>query len=140
PIAAVPVAPVARQAVASKETASSPQQQVYEADVVAQRLAATENWLATQGPATSSIQLMVSNDLRQLRNHLKKISHWIEMEQIFVYRSKAGGQPAWTVLYGSFPSREKTAEAMDALPESLKVYRPYLRTVQGIRAEIRRNQ
>ena len=108
--------------------------------MVAQRLAATESWLATQSPATSSIQLMVSNDLRQLRYHLGKISHEIEIEQIFVYRSKVNGQPAWTVLYGSFPGRAKTAAAMDALPESLKVYRPYLRTVQGVRAEIRQNQ
>ncbi|MDD5404388.1 MAG: AAA family ATPase [Sulfuricella sp.] len=141
PVAAVArLAPVARHTEAPQETASSPQPQAHEADVVAQRLAATEKWLATQSPATSSIQLMVSNDLQQLRNHLKKISHEIEMEKIFVYRSKVNGQPAWTVLYGSFPGREKTAEAMDALPESLKVYRPYLRTVQGVRAEIRQNQ
>ena len=140
PVAAAPVPPAARQAVAPNDAAPSPQQKAHEADMVTQRLAATESWLATQSPATSSIQLMVSNDLRQLRYHLGKISHEIEMEQIFVYRSKVNGQPAWTVLYGSFPSRAKTAAAMDALPESLKVYRPYLRTVQGVRAEIRQNQ
>lgn len=139
-VVAALVPPVARQAVAPNDAAPSQQQKAHEADMVAQRLAATENWLATQSPATSSIQLMVSNDLRQLRYHLGKISHAIEMEQIFVYRSKVNGQPAWTVLYGSFPSRAKTAAAMDALPESLKVYRPYLRTVQGVRAEIRQNQ
>ena len=72
--------------------------------------------------------------------HLGKISHEIEMEWVFVYRSKLNGQPAWAELYGSFPCRAKTAAAMDALPESLKVKRPYLRTVQGLRAEIRQHQ
>lgn len=137
---AAPVAPVARQAVVPDVAAQRPQHKANEGDMVAQRLAATENWLATQSPATSSIQLMVSNDLRQLRDHLGKISHEIEMDLIFVYRSKVNGQPAWTVLYGSFPSRAKTVAAMEVLPESLKVYRPYLRTVQGVRAEIRQNQ
>lgn len=109
-------------------------------DMVEQRLAATEAWLATQNPSTSSIQLMVSKDLRQLRDHLGKIGREIEVEQVFVYRTKVNGQPAWTVLYGSFPSRAKTAAAIEALPESLKLYRPYLRTVRGIRAEIGQNQ
>lgn len=149
PVAAALVPPAARQAVAPDEAAQGAGQgdaaqgarhQANEGDMVAQRLAATETWLATQSPATSSIQLMVSNDPRQLRHHLRKISHEIEMEQIFVYRSKVNGQPAWTVLYGGFPDRAKTAAALDALPDSLKVYRPYLRTVQGVRAEIRQNQ
>lgn len=109
-------------------------------DMVAQRLAATEAWLATQSPAVCSIQLMVSNDLRQLRHHLGKIGHEIEMEQVFVYRTKVNGQPAWTVLYGSFPTRAQTVAAMQALPESLKVYHPYLRTVRGVKAEIGQNQ
>ena len=105
-------------------------------DMVAQRLAATERWLDAQSPATSSIQLMGSNDQRQLRHHLGKIGHAIEMDQVFVYRTKVQGKPAWTVLYGSFPSRAEAAAALERLPESLKSYKPYLRTVQGIRAEI----
>ena len=45
----------------------------------------------------------------------------------------AGGA-IWALLLIVF-----SAFAIDALPESLKVYRPYLRTVQGVRAEIRQN-
>lgn len=132
---AVPDKPVSMSPAAAPAVPPAP----LAGDMVEQRLAATEAWLATQNPATSSIQLMVSNDLRQLRHHLGKIGHEIEMEQVFVYRTKVNGQPAWTVLYGSFPSRAQTVAAMQALPESLKVYHPYLRTVRGVKAEIGQN-
>lgn len=111
-------------------------------DIVTQRLEATENWLATQARATGSIQLMGSNDLQQLRWQLEKLGRDrdLEMDQIFVYRTRIKGQSAWTVLYGSFPGRVEAVAALARLPESLKANRPILRTLQGIRAEIAGNQ
>jgi len=135
-VAGVAQAPV--PVMASQETGSSGPPDA--GDMVTQRLVATEKWLAGQKPATSSIQLMGSNDLQQLRRHLVKIGRAIEMDQIFVYRTKVNGQPAWTVLYGSFATRAEAAAALEKLPESLKSYHPYLRTVQGVRAEINQFQ
>jgi type II secretory pathway predicted ATPase ExeA len=109
-------------------------------DIVTQRLAATDSWLSKQGRSTSSIQLMGSNDLQQLRRHLLKMGRDIEMDHVFVYRTKINGAPAWTVLYGSFTSRAEAAAALAHLPESLKANRPILRTLQGIRAEIAEHQ
>ena len=109
-------------------------------DPVAQRLAATERWLAEQGPATTSIQLMSANNPEQLRQQLRKIGQMIEMERLFVYRTKVNGQPAWTVLYGGFSTRAEAAGALERLPSSLKAYHPYLRTVQGVRGEIEQNR
>lgn len=105
-------------------------------DILAQRLAATEGWLSGQKSGTSSIQLMGTNNLQQLRWQLAKMGHDIEMDQIFVYRTKVNGQPSWTVLYGSFSGRAEAAAALAHLPEHLKANRPILRTLQGIRAEI----
>lgn len=105
-------------------------------NVFERRLAATEKWISKQGPSTTSIQLMGSNDIKLLRWQLDKIGRDVEMDQIFVYRTKVSGQPAWTVLYGSFPGRSEAAAALAHLPESLKANRPILRTLQGIRAEI----
>lgn len=110
------------------------------ADIVTQRLAATESWLSRQGRATSSIQLMGSNDLQQLRWQLVKMGRDVEMDQIFVYRTRINGKPAWTVLYGSFPGRAEAAAALAHLPEPLKANRPILRTLQGVRAEIAEHQ
>jgi septal ring-binding cell division protein DamX len=55
-----------------------------------------------------------------------------------VYRTTANQKPFLTVLFGSFNSYRAAQEALDKLPESLKVNRPFLRTVGGIREEIAR--
>jgi len=101
------------------------------------RLAATSNWLDTARPQTYTIQLMSSGNEQQLNHHLKFLSNIIEINSLFVYRTLAKGVPAVNVVWGSFDSHGEAREAMAKLPPSLKAYRPLLRTVQGIRAEVR---
>jgi len=43
-------------------------------------------------------------------------------------------------LYGSFDDRRAAQEALAKLPANLKAYKPVLRTMQGIRAEIAQHQ
>lgn len=105
-------------------------------DAVEQRLAATLKWLDAEPPDTSSMQLMVAHDMQNLRQRLEKLGRQVELDKIYVYRTQAGGRAAWAVLYGSYPSRKELYAAMQQLPESLKAYHPYLRTVQGVRNEI----
>jgi septal ring-binding cell division protein DamX len=68
------------------------------------------------------------------------LSKSIEINKIFVYRTLAKDKPSLTVLYGSFSDRRAAQQALKELPASLKGYRPQLRTVQGILAEIQRHQ
>ncbi|OGA25636.1 MAG: general secretion pathway protein [Betaproteobacteria bacterium RIFCSPLOWO2_02_FULL_67_26] len=109
-------------------------------DLLEARLAATRDWLAAEAHATYSIQLMGTNDPEQLREQLNALAKFIEINSIFVYRTVAKQKPSLTVLYGSYTNPRAAREALDKLPESLKVNRPLLRTVQGIRAEIRQHQ
>lgn len=101
------------------------------------RLAATTAWLAEAKPQTYTIQLLGSSDDQQLNQHLKFLSNIIEINSLFVYRTVAKGAPALTVVWGSFDSPREAREAMAKLPPFLKAYRPLLRTVQGIKAEVR---
>ncbi|MBX3651639.1 MAG: AAA family ATPase [Burkholderiales bacterium] len=101
------------------------------------RLAATSAWLDSAKPRTYTIQLMGSSDDQQLNHHLKFLSNIIEINSLFVYRTIAKGAPALTVVWGSFDSQSEAREAMAKLPPSLKAYRPLLRTVQGIKTEVR---
>lgn len=101
------------------------------------RLAATEAWLESANPKTYTIQLMSSDDDPQLNNHLKIISNLVEINSLFVYRTIAKGVPALNVVWGSFDGPGEARAAMAKLPSSLKAYRPLLRTVQGIKAEVR---
>lgn len=101
------------------------------------RLAATATWLADAKPRTYTIQLLGSSDDQQLNRHLKFLSKTIEINNLFVYRTVAKGVPSLTVVWGSFDSQAEAREAMAKLPPFLKAYRPLLRTVQGIKAEVR---
>lgn len=105
-------------------------------DLLEQRLLATERWLDEARGATFSIQLLGSNDPALLRDYFETIGKYIELEKVFVYRTLANQQPTMTVLYGAFGSRAEAVRSLEALPDELKVNRPYIRTVQGIRSEI----
>jgi len=118
-------------------TATAPSRQ---SDVLETRLAATQEWLATEAQNIYSIQLLGTEDAAQLKLHLNDVSKFIEMNKIFVYRTLANGRPLLTVLYGSFSDRRSAQEVLEKLPEGLKANRPILRTVEGIRAELKRHQ
>ena len=107
-----------------------------DSDLLEQRLLTTGRWLEKADGGTYSIQLLGSNQPAMLKNYLDLLGKYIELDQIFVYRTVANRQPSMTVLYGSFRSRAEAMRALEALPGELKANRPYIRTVQGIRGEI----
>ncbi len=109
-------------------------------DEIENRLAATKAWLADPGKNAYSIQLLGTDNPAQLKNHLNVIRKYIEINDIFVYRTVAKQKPSITVLYGSFEDRQAAQEALAKLPPNLKAYKPVLRTMQGIRAEIAQHQ
>ena len=100
------------------------------------RLAATQNWLAQQDKNTYSIQLLGAEDPHQLMRYLNVLSKYVDINEIFVYRTLARQKPSLTVLYGSFRDQRAALDALASLPAPLKTYRPILRTVNGVRAEI----
>ena len=107
-------------------------------DLVQQRLSATAQWLASAKPETAGIhiQLLGASDAKRLENYLREIGKVVDIQQVFVYRTKAAGKPAFSVIYGSYPDRAHANAALEKLPVQLRAQHPYLRTVQGIRAEI----
>ncbi len=100
------------------------------------RLSATHEWLATASGNLLSIQVLGSNDLGLLRKYLDQLQKSVEPEKIFVYRTRTSSGPSVTLLYGTFSSRTEALKALDALPPELRINRPYIRTVDGIRLEI----
>ena len=109
-------------------------------DLLAQRMQATEQWLLEQNDEVYSLQLLGANEHDLLREYLKTIAKFVEIEKVYVYRTSANGRPSLTVLFGTFETRNEVARALQGLPEALKVNRPYYRTVQGIRSEIARQR
>jgi MSHA biogenesis protein MshM len=106
-------------------------------DVLTRRLNATSAWLASQPPTTVSIQLMGANSDEQLKRNLETLSRQMELDNIYVYRTKVNNQPFLTVLYGSFANRFEAKQALQKLPSELQKNRPQLRTISGVLQEIK---
>ncbi len=104
-------------------------------DLLQRRLNITQQWLTQQPASTVSIQLMGSGNDDQLRTQLESLASKVEIDNIYVYRTQVNNNPFLTVLYGSYENRQEALVAMKALPESLRSYKPHLRTVGGIMQE-----
>lgn len=109
-------------------------------DEIDDRLAVTKVWLADSGKNAYTIQLLGADSRPQLKQHLNVIRKYVEINDVFVYRTIAKQKPSLTVLYGSFEDRKAAQEALAKLPANLKAYKPVLRTMQGIRTEIAQHQ
>lgn len=104
-------------------------------DILTSRLNATTAWLANQAPTTVSIQLMGASSDAVLKADLEKLSQQMELDNIYVYRTKVNNQPFLTVLYGSFANRLEATEALKQLPVELQKNHPQLRTIAGVLQE-----
>ncbi len=86
------------------------------------------------------VQLMVTDgrDRAYLTSYLAEASRTLKPEEIFLYPSGSGDSPRVGVLYGPFQSRREANEALAALPANLRQFRPYVRPVEAVRGELRR--
>ena len=104
-------------------------------DILTRRLSATTAWLTAQPPTTVSIQLLgASNDV-QVKTDIERLSQQIELDNIYVYRTKVNNLPFLTVLYGNFANRFEATQALQKLPAEIQKNRPQLRTIAGVLQE-----
>ena len=123
PTAAAPIVPAPAPVVAPAE------------DILNRRLSVTTAWLSSQPPSTVSIQLMGASSDAQMTTDLGLLSQQIELDNIYVFRTKVREQPYLTVLYGSFANRFEATQALQNLPVAIQKNRPQLRTVAGVLQE-----
>ena len=108
-------------------------------DILTRRLNVTSNWLSSQPLATVTVQLMGANSDAQLTADLVNLSQKIELDNIYVFRTKVNNQPFLSVLYGSFANRIEASQALKKLPIEIQKNRPQLRTIAGIQQEIQQS-
>ena len=106
-------------------------------DILTRRLSATTGWLAAQSPTTVSIQLLGAVNDAQVKTDIERLSQQIELDNIYVYRTKVNNLPFLTVLYGSFANRFEATKALQKLPAEIQKNRPHLRTIAGVLQEIK---
>jgi MSHA biogenesis protein MshM len=106
---------------------------------LASRLAAGNDLLSDATPRYA-VQLMVT-DARErtyLENYIAEAGRAIPYERLFVVPSGNPESPRLGVLFGMFDERAGAAAALAGLPESVKQFRPYVRSMDTIREDARR--
>ena len=107
---------------------------------VENRLVATREWLAAAPQTTHTIQIMGTNSEDQLKGQLKALSKTLEPSKLFVFRTVAQGKPSITLVYGAYEDKKAALQALEKLPPAIAANKPVLRTVNGIRAEMKQHR
>ncbi len=108
---------------------------VADGSLLQQRFEQSRRWLAEVAPEHFTIQLLWARPDGQqaLERFLATVRQQREFEQIYAYRE--GGDGALGLLFGSFATYREAQAALQALPEAMKRYQPFLRNVRGVLAE-----
>ena len=108
---------------------------IVQKSLVQQRLDAGQNWLANSPPSEVTVQLMGGADEGQLEAQLKTLGRSLDLEKLYLFRTKEGGRPFIIATYGSFANWNAGAQARSRLPQVLQANQPKLRSAGGISKE-----
>jgi septal ring-binding cell division protein DamX len=86
------------------------------------------------------VQLMMSDAIQRdhLEWYLAEASRTLPPETLFLYPSGSVDSPKLGVIHGEFATRDEATKALDTLPPSLRQYRPYVRSIDAVRSDVRR--
>ena len=107
-----------------------------------QRLQQTQEWLKDAGNENFTIQLIlldVGSDIDVTR-YLEKASKLLNTQSLYIYQASIRGRMVYSVLYSEYTQREQAISQLQKLSPWLRKSGPYLRTIKGIRADIRKTQ
>jgi septal ring-binding cell division protein DamX len=110
------------------------------ADPIGARLAAGRSLIAEGAAPSYAVQLMVTDARSRsyLENYLAEAGKSVHRERLYLVPAGSVETPRLGVLIGGFPERGAALAALDALPEPLKQFRPYVRPIDAVREDARR--
>lgn len=109
---------------------------------LAQRVAADAIRLALPPPDRWTIQLMIAEQSEQaaIESYLAEASRQLGKESLLVYAAGSGDKSRVGVIFGDFGSRREAQAELIRLSARLSQFRPYARSFQAIREDIRNRQ
>jgi len=104
---------------------------------LAERIAATEDWLTQTPDSHYFIQLLMTDagSQQEVSDFIIKHMRTLDLRQVRVYRSRFGGRERLSVIYGDYPSREQANAALAMLGEISPSSKPYVRAVAKVRSQ-----
>ncbi len=100
------------------------------------RLAAGRELISTPSNRFA-VQLMVA-DARErgyIENYLSEAGRTVQPDRLYLVPAGSPDIPRVGVILGAFQEKNDAAVALDSLPENLKQFRPYIRTLDGVRED-----
>jgi MSHA biogenesis protein MshM len=127
--------PVSATATAPPEPKRSALQQ----DLLSRRLVAGKS-LLDDDATRYSVQLMVTEakDREYLEGYLAQAARAIDAEKLYLVPAGNPETPRVGVLYGGFRDRGEATIALNTLPADLRLFRPYVRSLDSVREDARR--
>ena len=124
----LPIDPGKAEESVAQSPATAPQ-------TLADRIAATDEWLSSTPATHYFIQLLSTdgNNERGVEIFLENVSKSLDPTQIRVYQSKLSGRERLGVIYGDFPTREIALAELAKLAPAGAGSNPYIRTVSKLR-------
>ena len=109
-------------------------------DLVGTRMAAGRELLAPGSSARFTVQLMVSDarSREYLEAWLADAGRSVDPARLYIVPASGADIPRMGVVFGPFAERNQAADALEALPENLKQFRPYVRSIDALREDVRR--
>jgi type II secretory pathway predicted ATPase ExeA/septal ring-binding cell division protein DamX len=138
PQATTPLAPTLVAAIATvpaeKPLAALPQ------DLLGRRLVAGRALLADETPGRFAVQLMVSEarDREYIESYLSQAARVLEPDKLYVVPAGNPDSPRVGVLFGAWGDRGQASNALAALPAQVRLFRPYVRSLDNVREDARR--
>jgi MSHA biogenesis protein MshM len=109
-------------------------------DAVSRRLSAGRQLIEEPRQMRYAVQLMVT-DARErayLEQYLGEASRALPPDHLYLVPAGNPDSPRVGLVYGGFRERGEATAALGALPEGLRQFRPYVRTLEAIRDDARR--
>jgi septal ring-binding cell division protein DamX len=96
--------------------------------------------LADETPGRFSLQLMVSEarDREYVEEYLTQAARVLEPDKLYLVPAGNPQAPRIGVLFGVWNDRGQANNALAALPAQVKLFRPYVRSLDMVREDARR--
>lgn len=109
---------------------------------IEQRIQQTHQWLETAAEDSFTIQLILLDVWAKVEvdNYLQQASQSLDTNRLFIYQASIRGRMVYSVLYNEYPERSLATQQLKQLPAKIRQNAPYLRTVKGIKADIRKTK
>ncbi len=104
-------------------------------------LASSLSWIESNEGALGTIQIMsIGFNQFSTRNYFRYLDSLrdkgVDVSQIRVFRTRAGENEVYTIIYGQYADRRVAFRSIEGLPEELRANAPIPRTLAGILGEI----